>query len=191
MFVILPPSLSRLFSAALLALVLALAPTPQPAGAKGHFTLETIQKNIEKKYSGVAHMSTAALAKNMSEKKDMIVFDVREKDEFAVSRIPGAVRVDPNIWQSSFMKKFGDKIAGKTVIFYCSVGVRSTKLARYVQAAMRKKGARAIYNLKGGIFAWHNENKSLANARGQTSFVHPYNKYWGQLVDKQSLTRYK
>ena len=68
---------------------------------------------------------------------------------------------------------------------------RSTKLARYVQAAMRKKGARAIYNLKGGIFAWHNENKSLANARGQTSFVHPYNKYWGQLVDKQSLTRYK
>jgi len=79
---------------------------------------------------------------------------------------------------------------GKTVVFYCSVGERSSRMATHVRDVAREAGAKEIYNLSGGIFAWHNDRLPLVSAPGRpTEFVHPFDATWGRLVDRQSLTR--
>ncbi len=52
-------------------------------------------------------------------------------------------------------------------------------------------GAKDVQNLKGGIFRWHNQSRSLVNGSGTTDYVHPFNSEWGKLVKRQSKTRYK
>ncbi|MFQ5626569.1 MAG: rhodanese-like domain-containing protein [Methyloligellaceae bacterium] len=160
---------------------------PVLANAKEPFTLDAVRGKVRQDYGRVEQLSTTALAEQMAKGAPMALFDVREKGEFAVSRIKGAERVDPDIWRWSFMNKYADKLRGKTVVFYCSVGVRSSRLAESVQAALKKQGARAIYNLDGGVFAWHNEARALVNGQGVTQFVHPFDTYWGQLVTRRAL----
>ncbi len=177
------------FAALLFAL---LVPTISTAHAKQPFTLETIQQGLLSRYEGVSHMSIAKLQKALSgpDKNNYLVLDAREENEFAVSHIPGAKRVDPGIWHASFMSKFGQIAKGKTVVIYCSVGERSSKMAKYVQAALIKNGAEGVYNLQGGIFQWHNEKLPLMANKSTTDYVHPYNKYWGQLVKRSAKLRY-
>ncbi len=171
---------------AALALLLAIVLQPSILAAEP-FTLDTVRDQVRQDFKAIPHLSTGALARAMAAKDNLLILDVREENEFAVSRIKGAHRVDPGIWRWTFMNRFRDRVRGKTVVFYCSVGVRSSKLAATVQAALKEHGARAVYNLDGGVFAWHNETRSLVNSKGTTDFVHPFNKHWGQLVKRGAL----
>ncbi len=157
--------------------------------ARDPFNLETVRAQVTRDYGGVSHLSTQTFAAQMARRPDVLLFDVREEDEFSVSHLAGAERVDPDIWRWTFMNRFGERVQGKTVIFYCSVGVRSSRLAARVQAALREQGAKAVYNLDGGIFAWHNERRPLVNTKGQTDFVHPFDSHWGQLVKRGEMAR--
>ncbi len=162
------------------------------AQAGKEFSLPALQKDIESRYDGVAHITAEKLAEQIRQSPGAVVlFDVREVGEFNVSHIPGAIQVAPNIWHSPFMRKYGAALKGKTVIFYCSVGVRSSKLARYVQEAAKKAGATNVANLQYGIFGWHNETRPLVDNNKATRLVHPYDKHWGKLVSKSELTSYK
>lgn len=156
--------------------------------AREPFTLEAVRAQVQRDYDGVAHLSSGSFAEKLK-RGNILLIDVREGAEYAVSHIAGAERADPGMWRSTFMKAFGEKVRGKTVVFYCSVGVRSSRLAASVQAALKEKGAQAVYNLDGGVFGWHNENRPLVNAAGKTKFVHPFDKKWGTLVTRQELTR--
>ena len=157
--------------------------------AREPFTLEAVRAQVVRDYGGVAQLSTQTFVAQLARRPDVLLLDVREEDEFAVSHIAGAERVDPDVWRWTFMNRFGEKVRGKTVVFYCSVGVRSSRLAERVQAALKEQGAKAVYNLDGGIFAWHNERRGLVNAKGETDFVHPFDSYWGQLVKRGELAR--
>ncbi len=183
---------SKTILVTLLFAFLAITGTRDTVHAKPPFTLENIQKGLLTRYRGVQHMGVAALQKALTgpDKNNYLVLDVREKDEYAVSHIPGARRVDPGIWHGPFMNRFGKLAKGKTVIFYCSVGERSSKLAKYVQDALKKNGTSKIYNLRGGIFAWHNEKRPLVSGKGPTDLVHPYDSYWGQLLKRADKLRY-
>jgi len=170
---------------ALLMLVLTFCP---PASAQQNSPGD-LQERIERTYSEVVHITPSELASRLAGGEVIMLIDTREANEFAVGRLAGAERVDPGIWHTNFMQRFASRVTGKTIVLYCSVGVRSSKLAAYVQDALRAAGARAIYNLKGGIFAWHNERRGLVNAKGPTEFVHPYDRYWGRFVERRHLTR--
>ncbi len=170
-------------------LIATITATAQISYSREPFTLETVRAQVVRDYGGVAQLSTQNFAAQLSRRPDVLLLDVREEEEFAVSHLTGAVRVDPDIWRWSFMSKFGEKVRGKTVIFYCAVGVRSSQLAEDVQAALKERGAKAVYNLDGGIFAWHNESRTLVNANGKTEFMHPFDAYWGQLVKRGELAR--
>ena len=161
----------------------------QPAHAREPFTLESVQSQVHRDYTNIGHLSTSTLVDMFSHKEDVLLLDVRERDEFAVSHIAGAQRVDPGIWSSTFLKQFGDKVKGKTVVFYCSVGVRSSRLATRVQTALKKQGAQHVFNLDGGVFAWHNEARALVNGQGATDYVHPFDGTWGKLVKRQALVK--
>lgn len=181
-------TMHALIRLAIAALYLAVIDVGQPVTAEP-FTLDAVRTDVRQKYGGVAQLSTDALAKMLDNREPVLLLDVRERKEFAVSRIPGAVRVDPGMWSWSFMKRFGGQANAKKVIFYCSVGVRSSELAKRVQDALKAGGARAVYNLDGGIFAWHNERRRLANRKGDTPFVHPFDDHWGKLIERSALIR--
>ena len=164
------------------------ADTPPPTEAG--FSLQTIQQDIEADFATVRHIGSADLEGLQGKPDAPILFDVREMEEFAVSRLADAKQVDPDIANAAFMERHGASLRGRTVVFYCSVGVRSSQLAEQLQDALLEAGARRIYNLQGGIFNWHNEARPLTADTGPTIYVHPYNDYWGQLLKRRSLIRY-
>ena len=176
---------------ALIALAVVVAVQPCQARDNSH-TLPAIQSAIQSDYPGVKHMSDAELKQVIGTRPDStLILDVREASEFAVSRIPGAKRVDPGIWNATFLRKFAHQAKGKTVVFYCSVGVRSTKLADRVRLALKKAGAKTVMNLKGGIFHWSNAQHAMVDGVGSTRMVHPYNNYWGRLLKHRDKISYR
>lgn len=152
-------------------------------------TLIQIHKKILSTFESVEHIEPKQLVE--MEFDDVLLFDVREQGEFDVSHIKGAIQVDPDIRSSDFDEQYGDLMKNKTIVFYCSVGRRSSVLASLVDDVVEDNGGQATYNLIGGIFQWHNQNRPLINlANNSTRYLHPYNKYWGLLIDDQSVVRY-
>ena len=152
--------------------------------------LNALEMEVSQTYPDVAHVAPTAIAPATGSGDDVVFFDVRETEEFAVSRIAGAQRIDPDIGTAEFLRRIGD-VTGKKVVFYCSVGVRSSMLAGRVQEVLRARGAAAVYNLSGGIFRWHNERRPLSARNGRTDKVHPYSSYWSRYLKRQGLASYR
>ena len=158
-----------------------------------NFTLEAISTNLHSKYQTLNHLPGKDLAAIPAPKKqeNYLIFDVREPEEYAVSHIAGAEQVNPDSWRQTVLKKYANQVKDKTVIFYCSVGVRSSKMASALQQDLMKAGAKAVYNLDKGLFGWANNQHPMVNAQGPTLYVHPYNAHWGQLLKSKDLWAYK
>ena len=139
--------------------------TPSSVVALG-FNLETIQNDLENQYGSISHIDGNNFSKLNHEKT--IVFDVREKNEFDVSHLPQAIQVDPEISNQSFISNYKEQVTGKNIVFYCSVGQRSSVLASRLKPALIEQGATKVYNLKGGVFRWRNEKKELIQNKKPT-----------------------
>lgn len=127
-----------------------------------------IKEEIRSKFPGVVH----AMSEEVERDRDGVVFvDVRPREEFEVSRIPGALHVP----QGGSM----DEIPrNRPVIVYCSVGYRSAQVAEQLQAA----GYTNVRNYLGSIFEWANRGGPLEDDAGVATRVHPYSKKWGELL---------
>ncbi|MGF1605370.1 MAG: rhodanese-like domain-containing protein [Rhodothalassiaceae bacterium] len=158
-----------------------LSAVPATADTLSHIA-ERIANNSE-----VPQQSPTEVAQALDH-KDVLLLDVREEAEFAVSHLPGAMRVDPALSGDEFLRLYGQRIEGKRLIFYCSIGRRSTTLAeRVMQAGLP---THRLANLKGGIFRWHGEGLPLVNAAGPTDHAHPYNWFWKQVMPRAEAAAY-
>ena len=137
--------------------------------------------DVARKWPTVTHLGAQDVAALMAG-KSAVVFDVRTPEEYAVSHLDGAVWVDPAIETAAFLQRHGTSVKGKTAVFYCSVGVRSSKLAARVADGLKAAGATGMGELRGGIFAWGGEGRLLVDAKGATDKVHGYDSTWGKLV---------
>ena len=175
-------SLAHLFAIANLLIALTSgAAAQESATAK----LDAFHAGLKERYPQVSHVSPHDLERMPHD--DLVIFDVRETDEYNVSRIDGAIRVSPGVRASTFLQEHAEKLEGKTVVLYCSVGERSSRLAERIIS--RTTGAKAIYNLEGGLFKWHNEYRSVMNKDGVTTLIHPYSRRWGRLLERQDDVR--
>lgn len=152
--------------------------------------LERIHQGIAASHDGVEHIAADDFAQlNAGE---VILFDVREPDEFKVSHLPGAIQVSPEIGAAEFKERFGDTLKGKQAIFYCSVGVRSTILAERVAGLVERSTGAAPMNLIGGAFQWSNEGRAMITPKGKgTRAIHPFDAYWGRLIKDRGAISYK
>ncbi len=151
--------------------------------------LAKVHDGIKSQFSEVAHVDGDGLS--AMNKESIVLFDVREMSEYSVSHLKDAIHVDPSMSAQDFIAQYIDISKGKTAIFYCSVGQRSSDLADRVQGALILSGAKAAYNLEGGIFKWHNESRPLYTGGAKpTAYIHPYNPVWGRMVKDQENTRY-
>jgi len=163
-----------------------------PAGALAATALEEIEQGL-KAQSNIEQISNEVVLQDLiAENSLLVLFDVRTADEFAISHLPGAIRLDPGSSADDFFRNYGALLAGKQPVFYCSVGRRSTDLASTVASQIRALDQiRPPANMIGGIFRWHNESKPLVNAEGSTDKVHPYSWYWKRLLEHPEKAIYK
>ncbi len=158
------------------------------AGTKGGSTgLAALHRDIVSDYPGLTHLTAETL--EARPRGDYILFDVREADEYAVSHLPGAIRVDPSLDKNAFLTRYRDRLGGKLAVFYCSVGRRSSDYA-FKLSEQTASADFAVANLTGGIFGWRNNDRRLVRGAEATDLVHPYNDYWGRFVDDPSARSY-
>ena len=92
----------------------------------------------------------------------------------------------PQTATDDFIRENGEMIRGKTAVFYCSVGQRSSDFLNRVYKACKTAGAKECHNLRGGIFRWYNEGRPVVNGNGETDDIHGYNPLWGMMIEKRS-----
>jgi rhodanese-related sulfurtransferase len=135
--------------------------------------------SIEQDWPQVPQMDTGELARRLSAQEEHRPFliDVRSREEYNVSHLPDAVRADsPN--QIRALARTVP--AAWPIVLYCSVGIRSSAAAQ----KLIDEGFPNVSNLKGSIFKWANEGRPLVQDGKPAHQVHPYNKYWGRLLDR-------
>ncbi len=103
-----------------------------------------------------------------------MLVDVRTPEEFAVSHLAGARRVDPEAGAEALAALPRDT----AIVVYCSVGWRSAAFAERLRAA----GFTHVQNLQGSIFAWANEDRPVVRDGQAVRAVHPYDAVWGRLL---------
>lgn len=146
--------------------------------------LAKVVADVERDFPKIGHVSPDALAGRLAQDR-LVLLDVREEAEFAVGHLPGAVRVDPDAKADAVLGLVQREGECAQLVVYCSVGVRSSILAERVRGALTQAGCPVPQNLRGGVFAWHNEGRALEDASGATAFVHPYDRQWGKLLARQ------
>lgn len=150
------------------------------AAAKDPVTWDSVFAWIQRDWPEVPQMSTRELARRMADNggATLLLIDVRTREEYEVSHLPGGV------WAET-----PDRIASAThgapsrqaVVFYCSVGVRSSRAA----AKLMQSRQADVFNLQGSIFQWANEGRPLMANDRPVHVVHPYNERWGVLLNAQ------
>ena len=134
-----------------------------------------LQRGLEARHPDVAWISTDQLAAELASPTPPTLLDVRQPEEVAVSRIPGAIAVSPDATADEVRQLVEDAELAGPVVVYCSVGARSAALAERLEAA----GVDSVRNLRGSIFAWANEGRPLEKAGEGARTVHPYDAAWG------------
>jgi rhodanese-related sulfurtransferase len=107
-----------------------------------------------------------------------VVLDARTEDEYAVSHLQGAVRMDPYKPSLRPLRGFSKDTA---IVLYSSVGYRGARVADF----LARQGYSQVYNLEGGEFLWANEGRPVFRQDRPTAEVHPYNPTWGLLLESR------
>ena len=106
------------------------------------------------------------------------LIDVREKEEFDVSHIKGAMNLGED-FQVQMIPGIDD--LNQLVVVYCSVGYRSEKVAE----RLKLDGFTNVFNLHGGIFDWVNSGHPVYDNDGKvTDKIHGYSESWGKWIIK-------
>ena len=140
-----------------------------------------VKARIRREFPQVRQISTAQLADWLADKDRTkpVLLDVRAAEEFDVSHLTGARRIDPAAQTAPGVNK------DAPIVTYCSVGYRSSSLATRLIAA----GYTNVQNLEGSIFQWANEGRPLVRDGKPADKVHPYDKRWGELLRPERRAR--
>lgn len=164
---------------------------PAPAIAQGlgdmfapPNSLEEVARRVERAFPNVSQISPEALHTRLAGHEHIRLCDVRTPDEFNVSHLSGAERIAPSAMRADVLDQIRARAGAPTIVFYCSVGQRSSRMAARTQDALLAGGIHQVFNLRGGVFAWHNRSLPLVDALGPTPYVHPYSQAWMRLLDR-------
>lgn len=158
--------------------------------AAPHRTAAQSQASATAVEATVPRISASSLAQRMSVAGRLIIFDVREQEEFRVSRLQGAFRVDQIAGFEPFLARVKRRASQATIVFYCTLGQRSGDFAQAVYHDLKALGVRDVFVLSGGIIAWHNERRPLVDAKGQTPYVHTFNDDLKKQLLRPELARF-
>lgn len=136
-----------------------------------------LEQSLRRHFPKVEWITTAQLADWLADKQrpPPVLLDVRTEEEWNVSHLADARRVEPN----ASVEDATVGIPKETpIVTYCAVGYRSGALATKLHEA----GFANVRNLEGSIFQWANEHRPLVSGDKPVTIVHPYSSLWGRLL---------
>jgi rhodanese-related sulfurtransferase len=139
-----------------------------------------LKRALRQRFRQINWTTTGQLADWLADNRrpPPVLLDVRTQEEWDVSHLPGARRVDP---QSTADTAAAGISRDTPVVTYCAIGFRSAELTQRLQAA----GFTDVQNLEGSIFQWANEHRPLVREGERVTVVHPYDALWGRLLAKE------
>jgi rhodanese-related sulfurtransferase len=132
---------------------------------------------VRDRFPDVTHLPPRSLAAWLADGPHPapLLLDARSEEEFAVSHLAGAARLDPRADASALRVVAASE---RPIVVYCSAGYRSSQVSR----RLREIGAKDVANLEGGIFAWANEGFEVVRNGEQVRAVHPYHSVFSRLL---------
>jgi rhodanese-related sulfurtransferase len=146
------------------------------AGRAKIWAWEVVVLSLHAQFPSAPTLTVDELDAALGGPRKPLLVDARGEDEFAVSRLRGAVGA-PDAAAASALLTAVDR--DDPVVVYCSLGYRSAKLVE----ALRRAGYTDTRSLEGGIFAWANSGRPVYRGDRPVEAVHPYRLPWGLLLD--------
>lgn len=94
----------------------------------------------------VAEMTPKEFVAQRDQGEDLVLLDVREDWELAISKLPGVVHIP----MGDVPARLDELDPERAIVVMCRSGGRSAQVARFLQ----QHGYRRVWNLAGGILAW-------------------------------------
>jgi rhodanese-related sulfurtransferase len=169
-----------------LALLLGLSLSGCAQSGEDSLSWRAVDTLIQRDFPDVETISTDSLAAWLADsvRTQPILIDAREADEYAVSHLARAVRMNPDASGEALIAELDALLAAadseQPVIVYCSVGYRSARMVDQLQAA----GVLDVRNLEGSIFRWANEGRTVVRDGVPVLEVHPFDAAWGRLLQR-------
>ena len=163
--------------------LMGLSLVPGAFGCGQEQTWKMVDRMITSDFPKVRQLGTDSLAAWLADtsRPAPLILDVRKSEEYAVSHLQGAVRVEPGATDFSFLDSVD---SDRPIVAYCSVGYRSSDLAQKIAEA----GYTNVSNLHGSIFRWANEGRPVYRDGEPVKQVHPYDRIWGVLLNSELRT---
>ena len=95
----------------------------------------------------IPQLAPAELQSRLEAGEQIVVIDVREPDEFAQGKIPGAFTIPRGVLE---MQVDGRLPLESTVVLYCGAGARSALACK----SLAEMGYDKVENLEGGFNGW-------------------------------------
>lgn len=125
--------------------------------------------------TGARQLEPETLERWLEEGRKVVVLDIREPNETAVSTLPGARALPPDEVAGAAVRVPDDA----AVVTYCTAGYRSG----FAAVELEKRLGRPVYNLDGGIIAWFNAGGPVVDPEGKPAQrIHPYGEEWAPFV---------
>ena len=142
------------------------------------FTQNALDDLLKKYNSGDVPYTSVEQLRMDQLNDEVIILDARESNEYKISHLKDSKFIGYNNLNLSVL----DSISrDKQIVVYCSVGIRSEKIARKVQDL----GFGNVKNLYGGIFEWKNTGYPVYDNKGkETEKIHTYSIHWSKYLKK-------
>jgi rhodanese-related sulfurtransferase len=110
-------------------------------------TPKSFPQMVAEALQNIPEVAPAALKTRLDGGEQIVVIDVREPDEFAKGKIPGAYTIPRGVLE---MQVDGRLPRETTVVLYCGAGARSALAC----ASLAEMGFDNVENLAGGWHGW-------------------------------------
>lgn len=136
-----------------------------------------LRQAVRLKFRDVRQVSPTALVAWMADpnRPPPMLVDARPPEQYAVSRIGGAVWIDP---AHPDLAPLARVPRDQPIVVYDAAGVLGTAMV----VGLSEAGFTRVSNLEGGLFRWANEGHAIVADEGPTDRVHPVSWSWGRLL---------
>jgi len=138
---------------------------------------EVVRRLAARRFPDVHWIDPQGLAAWQADGKRVppVLLDARTADEYAVSHLHGAVRIDP---YRPLLRPLKGMSKDTAIVVYSTVGYRGARLVHWLTA----QGYNNATALSGSIFAWANQGRPLEREGRPVAEVHPYDDSWKYLL---------
>ncbi len=110
--------------------------------------MSSFQELMMKLHSEIPEVSVDETKSALEKKSDVVLLDVREREEWTASRIPGAVHLSRGYLELKIEQMVPDKATH--IICQCGGGTRSLLAAK----ALKELGYKNVSSMAGGFREW-------------------------------------